>query len=154
MAAVLAIAAAVNFLSRPDLPEVRFVALTGDNFFTSDLHGKVVLISFWATYCPSCVKEMPQLVAMHKRFAARGYETIAVAVKQDQPMRVAQFAAARALPFTIAFDASGEIAKEFGNVRVTPMSFLIDRQGRVLKRYVGEPDWAEVDRLVERALSS
>ena len=51
-------------------------------------------------------------------------------------------------------DLRGEAAKEFGNVRITPMSFLIDKQGRVLKRYVGEPNWTEVHHLVERALAS
>jgi glutathione peroxidase-family protein len=83
---------------------------------------------------------MPKIVATHNKFAPRGYETIAVAVRRDHPGRVAQFAASRAM--------------RFGDVRFTPMSFLIDRQGRVLKRYRGEPDWAEFHRIVERALAS
>ena len=82
---------------------------------------------------------MPKIVETHEKFAPRGYETVAVAVRQDNPHRVATFAARRALPFRVALDSSGELGKEFGNVRITPMSFLIDRQGRVLRRYVGEP---------------
>jgi len=77
-----------------------------------------------------------------------------VAVSQDHPARVAEFAASRALPFKVALDGSGKIAESFGDVRATPVSFLIDRQGRVLKRYLGEPDWAELHRLVELALAS
>jgi len=118
----------------------------------SELRGKVVLVSFWATYCASCVHEMPKLVETHKKFAARGLDTLAIAVQQDDPGRVAQFA--KALPFNVAVDSSGEISRQFGNVRVTPSSFLIDRRGHVLRRYVGQPDWSELHGLVERALGS
>jgi peroxiredoxin len=140
-------------LLRP-APEVRFTPLSGETFSTSELRGKVVLINFWATYCASCVREMPKIVETHRKFAPRGYETVAVAVGRDNPQRVARFAQSRALPFRVALDSSGELAREFGNVRLTPMSFLIDRQGRVLRRYVGEPNWSEVHQLVDRALAS
>jgi peroxiredoxin len=151
--AAIAVAAIFFLYPRKTAPEVRFSALSGETFSTSELRGKVVLVNFWATYCASCVKEMPQLAETHRKFAPRGYETVAVAVRKDDPARVAQFAASRALPFKVVLDSSGEAAREFGNVRITPMSFLIDRQGRVLKRYVGEPDWAEFHRLVEGALA-
>jgi peroxiredoxin len=150
----IALAAILILFPRPTAPEVRFSTLSGENFSTSELRGKVVLVNFWATYCASCVQEMPKIVDTHRKFAPRGYETVAVAVRHDQPNRVAQFAASRALPFRVAIDSSGELAKRFGNVRVTPMSFIIDKQGYVLKRYLGEPDWAEFHRIVERALAS
>jgi thiol-disulfide isomerase/thioredoxin len=117
-----------------------------------ELRGKVVLVNFWATYCASCLHGMPKLVETHKKFAVRGLETLAVAVHKDDPARVAQFA--KALPFNVTFDRSGELSRQFGNVRVTPSSFLIDKQGRVLRRYVGQPDWSELHDLVERALGS
>jgi peroxiredoxin len=150
----IVIAAILIFFPRQTAPEVRFISLWGENFSTSELRGKVILVNFWATYCSSCLQEMPKIVATHNKFAPRGYETVAVAVRHDHPGRVAQFAASRALPFRVALDRSGEAALRFGNVRFTPMSFLIDRQGRVLKRYRGEPDWAELHRIVERALAS
>ena len=75
-------------------------------------------------------------------------------MRQDDRERVVQFATKRGLPFKVAFDGSGDAAKHFGNVRLTPTSFLIDRQGRVLRRYVGEPNWIELDQLVEKALGS
>ena len=79
-------------------------------------------------------------------------QTIAIAVRHDNAERVAGFAASRALPFQVAFDVSGELAKDFGNVRITPTSFLIDRRGRVIWRAVGEPNWSELHQRVERAL--
>jgi peroxiredoxin len=150
----IVVAAILIFFPRQTAPEVRFTVLSGENFSTSQLRGKVVLVNFWATYCTTCVQEMPKIVETYKKFAPRGYETVAVAVRHDHPNRGAEFAAGRALPFKVALDSSGELAKRFGNVRVTPMSFIIDKQGRVLKRYLGEPDWAEFHEIVERALAS
>jgi peroxiredoxin len=158
LVAAIVLVEAITEISRLTLlrpaPEVRFTTLAGETFSTSQLRGKVVLVNFWATYCASCVQEMPRIVDAHHKFAPRGYETVAVAVRQDNPQRVAKFASSRALPFRVALDSSGEIAKEFGNVRLTPVSFVIDRQGRVLRRFVGEPNWSEFHELVEHALAS
>ena len=140
----LAIGAFTAFLLMPQrpTPQERF----------PEARGKVAVVNFWATWCPECVKETPRMVEAHRRFSARGYETIAVAVR-DQPARVAEFASRQALPYRIVMDLDGSIARAFGNIRVTPTTFLIDRNGRVLRRYVGEPDWEDFDRLVERALA-
>jgi peroxiredoxin len=149
---IAAIAAVASLTVTRPAPEVKFSALSGETFSTADLRGKVVLVNFWATYCSDCLKEMPKLVDTHRKFSARGYETIAVAVWRDDAGRVAQYAAKNALPFKVAVDSSGEIGREFGKVRITPMSFLIDKNGKVVRRYVGEPDWAELHAIVEREL--
>jgi peroxiredoxin len=152
--AVMVAAAAASLLAARSAgaPEVRFATLAGERLTTSDLKGKVVLVNFWATSCVSCVKEMPKMVETYKKFAPRGYDMIAVAMSYDHPNQVAQFAAARGLPFKVALDGDGAIAKGFGEVRATPMSFLIDREGRIVKRYLGEPEWNELHALVEKAL--
>ena len=135
-------------------PEVRFTALSGENFATSDLRGKVVLVNFWATSCETCVKEMPMLIETHRRFAPRGYETVAVAMSYDHPNRVAEYAQKNALPFRVALDTSGEIAKRFGEVLLTPTTIVLDRRGRIVKQYLGEPDHAELRALLEKALAN
>jgi len=147
-------AAAFALVPRPAAPEVQFAALSGENFSTSDLRGKVVLVNFWATWCTTCVQEMPKMIDTYRKFAPRGYEMVAVAVQSDHPNSVADFTRRRALPFKVALDGNGDIARQFGHVRITPTSFLIDKQGRVLKEYIGEPDWAEFHALVEKALDS
>ena len=151
---VLAAVYAFVFLKPASVHEVRFSSLSGGTFSTSELRGKVVLVNFWATYCGSCLAEMPKFIETHHRYAGRGYDTIAVAVRQDNPQRVAEYAAKSALPFRIALDSSGAAARQFGNVRITPTTFLIDREGRVLRRYIGAPNWAEFHQLVEKALGS
>ena len=70
----------------------------------------------------------------------------------DHPNQVAAFARSRGLPFKVALDGNGEIARSFGQVRVTPTTFVLDRQGRILKRYLGEPDWAQFHALLNKAL--
>ena len=147
-------AAAFALVPRPAAPEVQFTVLSGENFSTSDLRGKVVLVNFWATWCTTCVQEMPKMIDTYRKFAPRGYEMVAVAVQSDHPNSVADFTRRRALPFKVALDGNGDIARQFGRVSITPTSFLIDKQGRVLKEYIGEPDWAEFHALVEKALSS
>jgi peroxiredoxin len=150
----IAAAAAFALVPRPAAPEVQFAALSGEQFSTSDLRGKVVLVNFWATWCTTCVQEMPKMVDTYRKFAPRGYEMIAVAVQSDHPNNVAAFTQKHALPFKVALDGDGDIARQFGRVRITPTSFLIDKNGRVLKEYIGEPDWAEFHALVEKALRS
>jgi peroxiredoxin len=150
---IVAAVAAFVFLKPASVHEVRFSSLSGETFSTTEMRGKVILVNFWATYCGSCIAEMPKFVETHRKFAARGYDTIAVAVRQDKPERVAAFAASNALPFRIALDSSGDAARQFGNVRITPTTFLIDREGRVLRRYIGAPNWTEFHQLVEKALA-
>lgn len=153
--AALAIVAGVlaSLARKPEAPEAHFATLAGERFATSALRGQVVLVNFWATSCVTCVQEMPKLVEAQQKFGARGYTTVAVAMSYDHPNHVAAFAEQRKLPFKVALDSSGDVARRFGNVSVTPTTFLIGRDGRILKQYLGEPDWPAFNALVEKALA-
>ena len=74
------------------------------------------------------------MIETYKKYAPRGYEMVAVAMSYDHPNQVAQFTKSRGLPFKVALDTDGAIAKSFGDIRITPTTFVLDRQGRVLKR--------------------
>ena len=153
--AVLAIGAFITALSMPvrGAPEVRFVTLSGERFSTSDLRGKVAIVNFWATNCSTCVAEMPQLEATWRKFAPYDFDMVAVALKFDPPEQVSQFARRNALPFKVALDSSGEAARKFGNVHITPTTFVLDRRGRVIRRFQGEPDWNALHAVLEKALA-
>lgn len=138
---------------RDPSPQFSFTLLDGQPGSSAELRGKVVLVNFWATSCVTCVKEMPQLVATHNRFASRGYETLAVAMSYDPPAFVANFAQSRQLPFGVVIDNTGAIARGFGDVQITPTTFLLDKRGGIVKRYVGEPDFAKLNALVEKLLA-
>jgi peroxiredoxin len=128
--------------------------IQGEKLTAADLRGKVVLVNFWATSCATCVKEMPKLVATYRRHRDRGFETIAVAMSYDPPNYVLHYAAQNALPFKVALDPVGEVARAFGDVSLTPTTFVVDRRGTIVKRYVGEPDFAELDRLIAANLAA
>jgi peroxiredoxin len=134
-------------------PNVAYTLLDGSRSTTDQLRGKVVLVNFWATDCTTCVKEMPNIVATHEKYKARGYETLAVAMSYDPPAYVINFAETRKLPFGVAIDNTGAIAKSFGQVQLTPTSVLIDKHGQIVKRYVGEPDFVALHQLVEKLLA-
>jgi peroxiredoxin len=136
-----------------EAPSSRFVLLDGTTTTTADLKGKVTLVNFWATTCVSCVKEMPSLVDTHQKFKDKGYETIAVAMSYDQPAWVVNFAKSRQLPFKVALDNTGELAKNWGDVKLTPTTYLVDKQGRIVKRFVGEPDFGALHNLIEDLLA-
>jgi peroxiredoxin len=138
---------------REPAPAVRYTLLDGRQGELSALRGQVVLINFWATSCATCVKEMPALVATDAKFRPRGYQTLAIAMSYDPPAFVARFAESRRLPFAVAIDNTGAIARAFGDVRLTPTTFLIDKRGQIVKRYVGEPDFAALHTLIEQLLT-
>jgi peroxiredoxin len=134
-------------------PESTFVLLDGSTLTTSQLRGKVTLVNFWATTCVSCVKEMPMLAATYNKYREQGYETIAVAMSYDPPAWVLNFAQTRQLPFKVALDNTGNIAQAWGDVKLTPTTYLVDKQGRIVKRYVGEPEIKALHQLIEKLLA-
>lgn len=140
--------------TRDAAPDSTFVLIDGTTTTTADLKGKVTLVNFWATTCVSCVKEMPMLTATHHKFKDRGYETVAVAMSYDPPAWVLNFAQTRQLPFKVALDNTGELAKNWGDVKLTPTTYLVDKQGNIVKRYVGEPDAAALHQLIEKLLAA
>jgi peroxiredoxin len=134
-------------------PQTRFTLLDGSSKTTADLQGKVALINFWATSCATCVAEMPMLVSTYEKFRGRGYETIAVAMSYDPPTYVVNFAQTRKLPFPVAIDNTGAVAQAWGDVKLTPTTFLVNKRGEIVKRYVGKPDFAELQRLIDQLLA-
>ena len=134
-------------------PNVGYTLLDGSTATTEQLRGKVVLVNFWATDCAPCVREMPQLVATHEKFKARGYDTLAVAMSYDPPALVIAFAERRKLPFGVVIDNTGAVAKSFDALKVTPTSVLLNRRGEIVKRFVGEVDMPTLHALVEKLLA-
>jgi len=135
-------------------PEVTYTSLSGEKITSQSLRGKVVMVNFWATSCATCIKEMPDMVKTYNKFQGRGLEFVAVAMSYDPPNYVLNYARTRSLPFKVALDSDGSVAKAFGDIKLTPTTFVIDKQGNIVKRYVGEPDFAELHQLLDKALAA
>lgn len=133
-------------------PALSYTLLDGRGSDLAALHGRVVLVNFWSTDCAPCVEEMPAMVANWRKFAPQGFETLAVSMRYDAPALVANFAEARALPFGVVIDNTGEIAKRLGNIESTPTSLLIDKHGAIVRRWVGKTDFAAIGPLIAELL--
>jgi peroxiredoxin len=134
-------------------PESTFVLLDGSKKTSADLQGKVTLVNFWATSCVTCVAEMPKMVSTYNKYQARGYDMLAVAMRYDPPSYVVNYAETRQLPFKVAIDNTGALAKAWGDVQLTPTTFLLNKRGQIVKQYVGEPDFAALHLLIEKLLA-
>jgi peroxiredoxin len=77
-----------------------------------------------------------------------------VALQRDPPNYVVNFTETRKLPFIVALDSGGDIAKAFGDVQLTPTTYVIGKDGKVLRRYVGEPDFIALHALLQQALAA
>jgi peroxiredoxin len=150
-----ALAAAWSVLGRKQAaPDIAFTTLDGRKHTSQQMRGKVVMVNFWATSCVTCIKEMPAMVQTYDKFKAQGLEFIAVAMQYDPPNYVVNYAETRKLPFKVTLDTTGELARAYGEVRLTPTTYVIDKQGNILKRYVGEPDFRELHILLEKAIAA
>jgi cytochrome c-type biogenesis protein len=120
-------------------PAPQYVAptLSGDSVALVDLHGQVVMLNVWATWCIPCRKELPELEAMHKEYAARGLKVVGVSVDDgNADDDVKEFVERYGLTYTIVRDPGEEVSTLFFTPGV-PSSFLIDRNGIVVWRHMG-----------------
>lgn len=134
-------------------PASTMVLLDGSQYTTEAMKGKVTLVNFWATSCTTCVAEMPQVIATYKQFKDQGFDTVAVAMSYDPPSYVVNFAQTRALPFKVAIDNTGAVAKAWGDVKLTPTTYLVDKKGVIVKRYIGAPDFAVMNQLIAQLVA-
>jgi thiol-disulfide isomerase/thioredoxin len=135
-------------------PESTFVLLDGSKINTASLKGKVTLVNFWATSCTTCVAEMPKIIATYDKYKTKGFDTLAVVMSYDPPAYVVNYVETRKLPFKVAIDNTGAVAKAWDEVRLTPTTYIVNKQGQIVKRYVGEPDFAELHVLIEKLLAA
>jgi peroxiredoxin len=136
---------------RMDAPAFTLMSIDGGRRSISDFKGKIILLNFWATWCPSCREEMPSLEKLWERFKAKGVVVIAVAA--DRPTEVASFAKKLGLTFPILLDPEGEVRKDY-EVTALPMTYLIGRDGKISGRMYGGREWAgkQADSLMEQLL--
>ena len=151
--AVCSVVAGILFFGGKDTaPDTTFVLLDGSKKQTYDLRGQVSLVNFWATSCVTCVAEMPDMVRTYEKYKNNGFGTVAVAMQYDPPSYVVNFVNSRKLPFDVAIDNTGVVAKAWGDVQLTPTTYLLNKRGEIVKRFVGNPNFAELHLLIDKLL--
>lgn len=142
-----------SLLNKTQAPNVTFTTITGQKISMLDLKGKVVLINFWATDCPGCIKEMPDLIKTYNNYKDKGFEVISVAMPYDPPAQVLNYTKQKALPFPVMHDGFGEITKAFGDVNLTPTAFIFNKKGERIQHTIGELDFVKLQQLLNKELS-
>ncbi|MHB8755580.1 MAG: TlpA family protein disulfide reductase [Candidatus Acidiferrales bacterium] len=111
----------------------------GKQMQLSDLRGKVVVLNFWATWCPPCVDETPSLIALQREIAPKGGTVLGISV-DDDAQAYAQFVRANGVNYPTYRDPSAEIAASYGT-SMYPDTYIIDRHGKIARKLVGAQDW-------------
>jgi len=125
-------------------PDFTFPGLDGKMVSLSDYKGKVVLLNIWATWCPPCVEEMPSMERLYQKFKGQNFEILAVSIDEPGLKAVAPFMKKSNLTFPALIDSEGAIKAVYGITGI-PESFIIDKQGNLIKKIIGPVDWATRD---------
>jgi thiol-disulfide isomerase/thioredoxin len=143
-----------------DEPNITFNDLQGNQVTLASMKGKVVLVNFWATWCEPCRGEIPILIGMQTQYGAKGFTTLGVAMDEegkkvvDPYVHTTQFSVA-GQPMTMNYPivlGSDDIATQFGGLLGMPTSYLINRDGKIAKKYVGALNEAQIKKDVETQL--
>lgn len=134
-----------------DLPSQDFTleSLAGDQVSLSSFKGKVVLLSFWATWCGPCKQEMPEMQALYEKLKGKGFEVVAVDMMEDKAV-VADFVKKSGYTFPVLLDHTGAVGGgQMYNARAIPTNYILDKAGKIVGRKIGVdgPTWMSPDRV-------
>ena len=117
-------------------PDVQLETLDGDTVRLSDYRGQVVVLNFWATWCPPCRREIPDLMRLQDRFGDRGLRVVGVSLDREGKAVVQRYVDDIGIDYTVDID-DGSIARAFGGVPALPTTYIIGRNGRIRGRVPG-----------------
>jgi peroxiredoxin len=123
----------------PNAVDVRLPDLNGLSVGLSDFRGKIVFLNFWATWCPTCVAEMPAMEKLHRKLRNKDFAMVTISI-QDSAPRVKDFLRKNNLTFTALLDSSGESGAGFG-LRVIPTTIILDKTGQMIGMALGPREW-------------
>lgn len=124
----------------PEAPEFNLEDQDGNFLKMSDYKGKVVIVNFWATWCPPCREEMPSMERLYREFESQGLVMLAVNVEANGKQMVAKFLQKTPHSFPILLDSDNIAQNAYGVFRF-PESYIIDRNGVVVEKIIGGRDW-------------
>lgn len=137
--------------SRKLAPNFRLTDLAGRPLELGALRGKVVILDFWATWCPPCRAEIPNFIALYSAYKSKGFEMVGLAVGEE-PGVVRQFAQKNGINYPLAV-TQGQVERAYGGIRGIPTTFVIDKKGRIVKKYVGFQERKVFERHIQQLLA-
>ena len=138
--------------SRKAAPNISLTALNGTPLNLSEYKGKVVLLNFWATWCDPCRREIPRFVELQKEYGDRGFQVLGISL-DDDAKAVPPFYQEYKMNYPVAV-GDEKVAESFGSVLGLPVNFLIDRDGKIAARHLGEAKFPELENEIRALLRS
>jgi len=140
----------IDKLEKNKAPDFSLKDLNGRNVTLSSLKGKVILLNFWATWCPPCISEMPVFNRLYKEMRARGLEVVAISADRSEGY-VRDYVSKHGLDFRVLYDGDHTVTKQY-KVFSMPTTFLIDKKGVIVEKFFGEYDWTdqEIKKKIEK----
>jgi len=153
IAFIVMLAALLGYLwlapaGQTNAPEATFTDIKGTQFTLAQFKGKPVIINFWATECPGCVNEIPLFVELYKKYAPQNLVIIGVAMGYDPESQVREMVRQKQMDYPIVLDSDNQLVKTF-NIKVTPTTLFISKDGKMIKRKLGEMSHSELETTIQ-----
>ena len=133
-------------------PDFALTDLAGNKLSLVDYRGKVVLLDFWATWCAPCKEEIPHFIEMQNHYASQGFQVVGISMDDDEkPVR--EFQQQFKMNYPVALGTT-QLADQYGGAFGLPITFVIDREGRIVSRHIGQTSSAVFEAEVQRLLAS
>jgi peroxiredoxin len=147
---MLSLSAAVALAGDP-APNFKLKAADGTTIELQKLKGKVVLVNFWATWCPPCRTEIPGMMKVYDKYKAKGFEIVGISVDNGGWDDVRPWLEKHPVNYPIVV-GDGNLAQAYGGIRNIPTTFLVDRKGNIVLKHVGGLTEEEFEKMVKKAL--
>jgi peroxiredoxin len=135
----------------PAAPDFTLTSLDGERYTLSKLRGKVVLVNFWATWCPPCLKEIPYFVELQEEYGEQGFQIIGIAIDDEDAVRAFADDMGINYPVMASELEAIELSKHYGNrIGALPYSVVINRNGEITDTIMGDLDKIRVEEILEK----
>ena len=136
------------------LLQITLPDLDGNTTSVSEYKGRVIMLNFWATWCPPCQDEVPDFVELYERFGEQGLTIIGISMDQDPPDAVKEFVRENEMKFLILYagDQAEDIVEQVGGIRGIPTTFLLDRDGNLVVKMTGVAEKADWENAIQDLL--
>ena len=135
-------AATVEAVEGAAAPDFTLKDLSGHDLHLSDLKGKVVVLNFWATWCPPCREEVPSLVSLNKQMAGKSFQMVTASIDEGGKQAIEAYFKAAGVTLPVLLDTERTVSHLYGTTGV-PETFVIDRKGVIVKKVVGGMNWSD-----------
>ena len=137
---------------RTEVPDFQVTTLDGRSLQLSSLKGKVVMVDFWATWCPPCLEELPHFKELYGQYKDKGFEMIGISLDEEGPGPVASFLREHDISYPVAMGGD-RLLQNFGGILGLPTTFLLDKNGRIVFRHIGYQEKQVFEKEIQQLLA-